>query len=171
MITDTYVYSRIGMALTSAQRVEFVTGELVSHLAEFDTDVYGITSTEFLSNSDKAKKARKTLGTTFKLLKLSNRMSIEKELDDYLKKRNLLVHHFWRTYLSTKSEEQAKKAVNFCNQFGKFSEGLESYFKGFIFFLALRHVKDRHHLSPALQEWSEDFDYFIIRALAKNKAM
>jgi len=43
MVDKDFVYSRIGMALVAAQRVEFVTSQLVLHLIEFDRTVYGIT--------------------------------------------------------------------------------------------------------------------------------
>ena len=35
------------MALVSAQRVEFVTGQLLELLAEFDKDIYGVTTSDF----------------------------------------------------------------------------------------------------------------------------
>ena len=165
MIPEKEVYSRIGMALVSTQRVEWVVSQIIIHLAEYDAEVYGISGQEFLSNSQRAKKARKTLGEIFKLFKLTKFAFIEVEMDEYLKKRNDLVHQFWRLYLDTKSETQARKAIEFCNEFGKMSDSMEKYFKGFIYFLALRHVKDRDHLDPILQGWSNEFDYFITRAI------
>lgn len=94
MSREDFMYSRIGMALVSAQRVEFLTGQLLEVLAEFDKDVYGITTSEFLEKSSKSKSAFKTLGGIFSLLKLNSTLVIEDELDDYLKKRNLFVHKF-----------------------------------------------------------------------------
>tara|TARA_Y100001978_G_scaffold65544_1_gene58694 strand:- start:461 stop:991 length:531 start_codon:yes stop_codon:yes gene_type:complete len=156
-----FVFSRIGMALISAQRVEFITGHLLELLAEFDKDVYGITTPEFLSNSQKAMKARKTLGAIFTLLKLNPRWVIADELEEYLKMRNMLVHGFWRNYLDTVSEAQVKKAIDFCYEFGRKSDAIESFFKGFVFLLALRHVKDRDQLGPEFKDWGDDFDYFM----------
>ncbi|MDP1622795.1 MAG: hypothetical protein Q8M08_10710 [Bacteroidales bacterium] len=158
---ENYVYSRIGMALISAQRVEFLTGKLLENLTEFDKTVYGITTSEFLEHSSKSKDAVKTLGSIFKLLKLNPKLVVEYELNDYLKKRNLFIHKFWETYLSSKSVEQAKKAVDFCFEFGQFSDRVTSFFKGFLFFLALRHVIDRDHIDPDLKMWNKDFEYFM----------
>jgi hypothetical protein len=161
MVDQIFVYSRIGMALVSAQRVEYLTNQLVTHLREFDKDIYGITGEEFLATSQKANLARSTLGAIFKLLKLNSNLVIQEELDEYLAKRNVLVHGFWKNYLNTLSDEQAMKAINFCQDFGKQSGKLESFFKGFLFFLALRHVKDRTQVGDALKKWDSDFDYFI----------
>ena len=165
---EDYVYSRIGMALISAQRVEFLTGKLLENLIEFDKTVYGITTAEFLEHSSKSKDAVKTLGSIFKLLKLNPKLVVENELNDYLKRRNLFIHKFWETYLSSKSIEQATKAVAFCYDFGQFSDRVTSFFKGFLFFLALRHVIDRDHIDPDLKMWDKDFEYFMA-SLDKKK--
>src|SRR5437868_12098853 len=114
MPKDDFVYSRIGMALISAQRVEFLTAKLLDQLTEFDKDVYGITTSEFLEKSSKSSKAYKTLGTIFTLLKLNPKLVIEDELNDYLKKRNLFIHNFWITFLTPRSNEKEKKAIDFC---------------------------------------------------------
>lgn len=161
MVDKDFVFSRIGMALVSAQRVEFITNQLVKHLSEFDKDVYGITGEEFLAATHKANLARATLGKIFTLLKLNSTLVIEDELDEYLAKRNMLVHGFWRNYLDSISVEQAKLAVDFCYDFDRHSERLESFFKGFIFFIALRHVVDRTKVDDGFNNWDKDFDYFI----------
>jgi len=158
---ETFVYSRIGMALISAQRVEFITTKLLDLLTEFDSSVYGVTTEEFLDLSNKSKDKRKTLGNVFKLLKLNPKLVIENELDNYLKDRNLFIHRFWQTYLTSQTVEQAVKAAEFCYSFGAFSDRITSFFKGFIFFLALRHVKDRDHVDGDLKLWEHDFDYFL----------
>jgi len=85
-----------------------------------------------------------------------------------LKKRNLFIHKFYETYLTTKSVKQAIKAVEFCYDFGRFSDRVTSFFKGFLFFLALRHVKDRDHIDPDLKMWDKDFEYFM-RSLDKKR--
>lgn len=161
MVDKDFVYSRIGMALVSAQRVEFITGQLVIHLSEFDKDIYGITGEEFLAATQKANLARATLGKIFTLLKLNPTLVIEEELDEYLTKRNILVHDFWKNYLDSISVEQAKRAVDFCYDFGKHSERLESFFKGFMSFIALRHVENRTKIDVELKKWDDDFKYFI----------
>lgn len=142
MTDEDFVYSRIGMALVSAQRVEFATGQILKHLTEF-SDIYCITTNEFFSRSSKSRKAVKTLGSIFRLLKLNPKWVIEDELDKFLQKRNFFVHNFWNTYLHTTSTEQIQIAINICNDFGRSSQVFESFFKGFLYFLALRHVKDR----------------------------
>lgn len=149
------------MALISAQRVEFLTGELLKHLEEFDKEIYGVTSVEFLSQSAKSKNAIKTLGAIFKLLKLNPEWIIETELNEYLKARNILVHSFWENFLHTMSEEQANKAVYFCNNFGSMSVKVESYFRGFLYLLALRHVEDESHLDDNMKRNKSDFENFI----------
>jgi hypothetical protein len=155
------VYSRIGMALISTQRVEFITGQLIEVLQNFDRGNYQITSAEFLEQTAKSKKTIKTLGTIFKLLKLNPTFVIEEELDSYLKKRNLFVHSFWITHMRTKSPKDVKKILDFCYDFGKHSERVESFFKGFIFFLSLRYIKNRDHLDVDLKNWEDDFVYFM----------
>jgi hypothetical protein len=45
-MTEVIVYSRIGMAFISSQRVEYITRELLKHLIEFDKELYGITTKE-----------------------------------------------------------------------------------------------------------------------------
>jgi hypothetical protein len=168
MIEQDFVFSRIGMALVSAQRVEFITNQLIDHLREFDKDIYGLTGQEFLDSSQKSNLARITLGGIFKILKLNPKLVVEDELDEYLGKRNILIHGFWRNYLNTISEEQAKRAIDFCNDFGRHSERIESFFKGFMFFLVLRHVKDRNTVTGEAKKWEKDFDYFIASLLEKQ---
>lgn len=167
-IDDTYVYSRIGMALISAQRVEFLTANILEHLSEHNKYFSTITSAEFLQNTKKAMKARKMLGETFRILKLNTDWVIEDKLDEYLKKRNLLVHGFWNEYLSHKSEEQTKIAIDFCNDFGQLSNKIESFFKGFLYFLALRYVEDKERLHVDMRKWDNDFEYFIKEIKSKK---
>lgn len=159
MTKQDFVYSRIGMALTSAQRVEFITGQLLKYLVEYDKDLYGITTSNFLDKAAKSKNGKRTLGSIFMLLKLNPKLVIEEELDDYLEKRNLLAHNFWTKFLQGNSN--GKDGVDFCYDFGRHSDRIESFFKGFMYFLALRHVIDRNHLDSGLKLWSNDFDYFI----------
>jgi hypothetical protein len=85
--SDAFVYARIGMALVSTQRVEYITGQLLELLVEFDSNVYRITTAEFLEKTGKSKKAIKTLGTIFSSFKLNPKLVIEDELDAYLKKK------------------------------------------------------------------------------------
>jgi hypothetical protein len=160
-VDEAYVYSRIGMALISTQRVEFITSKLLEILTEFDSSAFGVTTEEFLETSNKSKNSRKTLGNVFKLLKLNPKLVIENELDNYLKDRNLFIHSFWQTYLTDQTVEQAVKATEFCYSFGAYSDRITSFFKGFIFFLALRNVKGREHVDGDLKLWGTDFEYFL----------
>jgi hypothetical protein len=168
MVDENFVYSRIGMALVSAQRVEFVAGQILDHLVEFDKSVYGVTTDEFLSKSAKPGKATKTLGQIFVMLNLNPKLVIEDDLNAYRDMRNTFVHGFWRKFLDKKTEEQTKMAVEFCYEFGRFSERMESFFKGFLYFLSLRHEKDRDSLDAEIREWDEDFGFFITTLQAKN---
>ena len=100
------------------------------------------------------------------MLKLNPSLVIEDELDDYLKKRNLLAHSFWTTFLQNGSD--GKEGVEFCYEFGRQSDRIESFFRGFLYFLALRHVNDRDHLDEEMKRLSDDFDYFLTAMHSKN---
>ena len=166
MTKEDFVYSRIGMALVSAQRVEFIAGKILNHIIKFDKDFVGITSDEFLKKTAESKNGKKTLGTIFHLLKLNPKLVIEEELDKYLKKRNLLAHGFWTTYLGAGMD--GKDAVDFCYDFGRHSERVERFFKGFLFFLASHYVKDFDSIEPSIKVMRPDFDYFMQSLQQKN---
>ena len=136
-------------------------------LTEFDKNLYNITSTEFLNNSQKSKNTRKTLGGIFRLLRLNPKFIVEDVLNEYLSRRNVLVHGFWKEYLNTRLEAQAKVAIQFCNEFGIMSDNLESFFKGFLYFLALRHVTDSSQLDLKIKALENDFEYFINQVSTK----
>lgn len=134
------VYSKIGAALISAQRVEFVAGQLLELLEEHG-QIYGIMTEDFTNSSEKSKKLRKkTLGQIFRFLKLNPKLVIADELDEYARLRNILAHKFFQTHLNTKSDEQMWRVMEFCYAFGRFSNRMEKFFKGFLYFLALRHI-------------------------------
>jgi hypothetical protein len=155
------VYSKIGAALVSAQRVELITGQILELLEEHG-EVYGIMTEDFVSNSEKSKRVRqKTLGQIFKLLKLNPTLVIADELDEYARLRNILVHKFFQTHLNTKSDEQMWRVIQFCYAFGRFSNRMEKFFKGFLYFLSLRHVKDMYHLPEDIQKMRDSFEYFM----------
>lgn len=86
-------YTLLGIAMISAQRVEFLTHGLVAHFKniEKDNQFKRLTPTIFLDNSIQSKKIRKqTLGQIFRILKQDERLSINEKLDKYLEKRFLL---------------------------------------------------------------------------------
>lgn len=162
MIKDKdFVFSRIGMALISAQRVEYIADEIVRYLNEHDRSFYRLTTEDFMSTSTKAVKSKMTLGKIFKLLKLNEKLVIDEELDSYLNKRNILSHHLWKDYLSGISRKQEHEVIDFCYDFGRHSDRMESFFKGFLFFLQLRFVVDRDHMPDHMKKWDKDFDYFM----------
>jgi hypothetical protein len=155
------VYSKIGAALISAQRVEFIAGQLLQLLEEHG-QIYGIMTEDFTSSSEKSKKLRKkTLGQIFKFLKLNPKLVIADELDEYARLRNILAHNFFQTHLNTKSDEQMWRVMEFCYAFGRFSNRMEKFFKGFLYFLSLRHVKDMSHLPSEMQNLRSSFGYFM----------
>lgn len=155
------VYSNIGKALVSAQRVELITGQILELLEEHGEE-YGIMSEDFINNSEKSKKIRKkTLGHIFKLLKLNPRLVIADELDEYTRLRNILIHKFYQTHLNTKSDEQMWRVIQFCYAFGRFSNRIEKFFGGFLYFLSLRHVKDMNDLPQEIQKMRDSFEYFM----------
>jgi len=157
---EAFVYARIGMALISAQRVEYITGQLLEHLAEFDNELYNITAEDFLYQKG-LKKPKKTLGQIFKLLKLKPEFMIDSVLNDYSKRRNIIIHNFWVSHLNTKSVEQVTKAITFCNEFGKFSDVLESFFKGFLYNLSMYHT-NKHRQDLNIESWEKDYRFFKI---------
>ena len=155
------VYQRIGMVLVCAQRAEFITESLMSLLVVRDAIMFEITGAEFFGNSSKATKSRKMLGNIFQLLKLTPGITIEERLNDYLKRRNLLVHGFWRNHINSKSKKTIKSAIKFCDEFMEMSHNLERYFKGFMYFLELRQTGDSKQLSVTAKQWESDFAYFV----------
>jgi hypothetical protein len=168
---EDFVYSRIGMALVSAQRVEFVAHEILVVLREYDREVYGITTEEFLGTTPEAEKLRRaTLGRIFTYLKLNPKLVLADELSSYLGNRNILAHGFWKTYMQTKSKEQVETAFAFLQSFGESSQKLERFFNGFLYLLALRHVKEREDLAPEFKQLSSDFDYFM-ESIEKKKLL
>lgn len=155
------VYSKIGAALISAQRVEFIAGQILELLEEHG-EMYGIMTEDFVSNSEKSKKARKkTLGQIFNILKLNPKLVIADELDEYTRLRNILVHKLFQTHLNTRSNEQMWRVIEFCYAFGRFSNRMERFFEGFLYLLSLRHVKDMHHLPEGLKKLRPSFEYFM----------
>jgi hypothetical protein len=70
--------------------------------------------------------------------------------------------------MSTYSEEKIKNAIDFCNDFGRASEKLESFFKGFIYLLTLRQGKDGYQVEGEIKKWEKNFDFFL-SALTSEK--
>ena len=95
-------------------------------------------------------------------------MVIDDELDEYARLRNILIHIFLQTHLSTKSDEQMWRVMQFCYAFGRLSNRVEKFFGGFLYFLALRHVKDMHQLPKEIQNLRDSFEYFM-KSLDKKK--
>ena len=128
------IYSKIGAALISAQRVEFIAGQLLELLEEHG-QIYGIMTEDFTSSSEKSKKLRKkTLGQVFRYLKLNPKLVIADELDEYARLRNILAHKFFQTHLNTKSDEQMWRVMRFCYAFGRFSNKMEQFLRDFYTF-------------------------------------
>lgn len=95
-------------------------------------------------------------------LKLNPKLVIEEDLNDYLKKRNIFVHQFWMNFMTNPTTgENGNNALAFCYDLEESSGKVESFFKGFIYFLSLRHVEDRDHLGEQIKEWESDFEYFL----------
>ena len=158
---ENVVYNKMGRALLAAQRTEFLTGEILKLLAEFDEELYQLTSKEFLKLSGKTVSTKMTLGNIFKLLKLNPSLVIEEELNSYLDKRNTLVHNFFTDFLHSRNKTQAIKAAKFCDDFLEHSKRMESFFRGFTNFLALPRFTegDEPYIDESLM--GEDFEYFI----------
>lgn len=158
---EDFVYSKIGAALVSAQRVESIAGNLLELLENHGQDFMIITE-DFLSSSEKSKKARKkTLGQIFTFLKLNPKLVLADELDEYARLRNILVHKSYKIFLSTKSDEQMLRTVNFCYSFGRFSNRVEKFFEGFLYFLALHYTNNSDELPKELKDKRMAFEYFM----------
>ena len=174
-IHEMVVYSKIGMALVSIQRVEAVAKSVLEVLILGNEKKYGLKPITFdgeLYEIDKLSKY--TLGNTFRLLKFNPELIIEDELDKYRDFRNSFVHSFWQDFLDTKSEDQKKMAIDVCYELGLLSNKMESFFKGFLYFLALRIAKDDPELGSAVLKelnstkgMKSDFDFFV-KALKKK---
>lgn len=155
------VYSKIGGALVSAQRVEAIAGKLLEFL-ENHGENFGIVTEDFISSSEKSKKIRKkTLGQIFNFLKLNPKLVLADELDEYTRLRNILAHKFYSTFLMTKSDEQMWRAIRFCYSSGRYSNRVEKFFEGFLYFLALRYVDNADELPDELKVKRESFEYFM----------
>lgn len=65
------------------------------------------------------------------------------------------------SHLQSKSKESIEKAIQYCNEFGNQSNKVESFFKGFMYFLALRDVQYVDKLDPLFKLLENDFEYFL----------
>jgi len=155
------VYSKIGAALVSAQRVETIAGKILEFL-ENHGENFDIMTEDFISSSEKSKKIRKkTLGQIFNFLKLNPKLVLSDELDEYTRLRNILAHKFYGTFLMTKSDEQMWRAISFCYSFGRYSNRVEKFFDGFLYFIALRYVSGVDELPVEFKTKKESFEYFM----------
>jgi len=150
------------MALVSVQRVEKVCKNLITCLILVDEEINAVSSKEFVKKSPNLDKlAKYTLGNLFRLLNLNQNIGLENEFAEYLKMRNLFIHNFNSEYLNEYSEEQKKKAIDFCYEIGKYSEKMESYFKGLTYLLALTYIKDKSKIDPIFKKWETDYNLYI----------
>ena len=162
MANDSSVYARIGMALVSAQRVEYLTRSLVTFLIDFNSDFKYITTEDFLDESRKFIKLKKpTLGNIFNQLQTTPKLVLTDDLDTYLTKRNILVHHLWKDYMFERTSGQAEAVTEFCNEFGKLSDNLEKFYKGFIYFLKLRYKPSLETIDTDKDIWANELEYFL----------
>ena len=150
------------MALVSVQRVEKVCKNLITCLILVDKEINAMSSKKFVEKSPNLDKlAKYTLGNLFRLLNLNQNIGLEKEFGQYLKMRNLFIHNFNSEYLNEYSEEQKKRAIDFCFEIGKYSVKMESYFKGLTYLLALTYIKDKSKMDPVFKKWESDYDLYI----------
>ncbi len=158
-IVENELFKRLGMALINAQRVEFVTGEMLKYLAELDEEFFGITTEDFLTQSKKSIRPKMTLGNIFTLLKLNPKLVVVEKLDVYLQDRNILAHSFWKDYLITNAP--ISSAINFLVNFGKASVEMESFFKGLIYYLSLRFIPNSSYQVTDIKMYEPDFEKFL----------
>lgn len=150
------------MALVSVQRVENICKSLITCLILVDKEINAISSKEFVEKSPNLDKlAKYTLGNLFRLLNLNQNIGLEKEFKEYLKMRNLFIHRFNSEYLNEHSEEQKKRAIDFCYDIGRYSAKMESYFKGLTYLLGLTYVKDKSKIDPIFKQWESDYELYI----------
>jgi hypothetical protein len=159
MINQEFAYNLIGKALISVQRVEFVAEKLVEYLIENDEKFYGLTTEEFKNNVPAIDKLnRTTLGNLFRLLKHNPELAVNSDFDNYRARRNILAHNFWKEHLIERKGIEVEK---FCQDICQDSLKFESFFKGFIYFLALRFVENESFLPEELKIWKGDLDFFM----------
>lgn len=107
---------------------------------------------------------KQTLGQIFNVLKKeADILILTDELDNYLKRRNLLIHDLWRTYYRNDSSTYSKsEAINFCKTFLEDSSKYENFYKGFLYSIA-RYVAKANKLSipENITLYREHNRYFI----------
>ena len=162
--TETYYW--IGNALISGQRVEFLTHGIISHFKDLnqDKEFKNLTPRMFLDNTNEAQKTRKqTLGQIFRILKQNDSLAIVESLNDYLLKRNLLVHGLWREYFrdNYKSDEHSN-GIQFCKDFIDKSAKMENFYKGLLYAM-VKHVSSisQVEIPQSLGKFENKYSYFI----------
>jgi len=163
---DFETLSLIGSALISCQKVEFMTYGLISHFKniQHEKKFRKLSPQVFLDDSAESKEIRKhTLGQLFKLLKDKNVAYIHDRLDDYLTKRNILIHELLREfYKDNNNEINDSRVKEFCIEIIETSNKLEKFFKGFLYQLTLFSMENTDFKLPKeIGEIANEYNYFL----------
>lgn len=159
-------YTWIGAALLATQRVEFLTHGIVSHFKDIQSEkkFNKLTPKIFLNDTKENRKIRKqTLGQIFQVLKYESRLSITENLNDFLEKRNILVHELWRQYYKVNTDRSMEKEIiEFCKILIADSSKMERFYKGFLYAMA-KNIAEKNMLEipEEIRKMESEHIYFI----------
>lgn len=149
----------LGATVIQIQKVEYsMLGSITTlneELLKSDKKFKNLNPTRFFStNPDDVKYRKQTLGTIISFLKNHVNFLNPDKLDDYLTRRNDLIHNLWRQYLShgrEKNRINKIQAFRFIISVYKDSLKWSCIFKGFLFEIA-RHIHEANNLNEPLSE-------------------
>ncbi|HRG18592.1 MAG TPA: hypothetical protein PLP39_05850 [Flavobacterium lutivivi] len=169
-----FLYETCGITLLSIQKTEFILQGIVSHfnqdLLERNKNFKNLTPRAFLDNDDDSKKKRKqTLGTILRFLTDSTDLFEYEELSEYIGKRNLFIHSFWRDFLSngrSSKQEEIYNTLSFTIELLKLDIKWQHIFQGMLFEFA-KTIAENHNRDLTafdnLKTYQNDFLEYIHR--------
>ncbi|MFC0878981.1 hypothetical protein ACE01N_20470 [Saccharicrinis sp. FJH2] len=162
------LFNQMGLSLFASQRVEFILQIVLNVLGLYlsDKEAKKYKPEVYLEDSERGRKIRKkTLGTLSNKLKKVDFINHER-LDNYVQKRNYIIHNLWREELNGSiPNKNFKKCIQLCNEFIDESNNIENSLKGimnlvFIYLQENKNIKE----APSADNWAEfrkDLDILI----------
>lgn len=149
----------LGATVIQIQKVEYSMLGSITTLNEVllkgDKNFTSLNPTRFFSNNpDDVKYRKQTLGTIISFLKTHVKFFNPTKLDEYLARRNDLIHNLWRKYLShgrDKNRLDKIQAFRFVISVYKDSLKWSCIFKGFLYEIAM-HIQKINKLNEPLSE-------------------